>query len=559
MPRESAHSDRLAGHSDRLGWLIAAGAATLASLAVVLFGLGRFLATFGLYGEDFALLLNSSARTMPDGGAWRWFAGGYSTYFLNYPDWGTSGSAFARPLANATFWLASLMSDQAGDIVFLWANYLSLVAGTFLFVYVIRRYTDASPTLAAVLGFVFGISPVWHAALIRPSMGTNTLALVFSVAALFVLHPERLATQRWRWPLAALMLTLAVCGHETALLAVPAVALTALAVRPAAPDWRSMLWLAVPVAVFVLLRALMPDAGDVYVSALTLAGFPARFKHALLGMLMPFWILGFLQARRELTLVQTLPYALAIVANLSLIGTMVWGVLRGRSRREWLLAAALALALVPGFIVDWSARFMGLAVVIALIGVVTFTGDTPRFRRVLVGLLVVAQVALFVGWAVALRGDDIEVSAGNARFFAYAREAIASTDARTVVLVDDNVGRGGSLAMLKLAAGGRTDLDLVVLNNYDGAQRDPSAVLRVQRVGGRVVVENRLGTRQTVVFDGATPDFSASSGGFKYRDVSGAQGARNGSFEASGAFAPGSVLVIGADPATGRPLEPRVY
>lgn len=131
----------------RFNWGMAmASGATIAVLYVL--ALRQMLVNYRLHGDDFALVLHSS-RGITAGDVVRWFVDGYTDYFLNYPDWQSTGFAFVRPVANAVFLISGWAEPLIGERAYLLGSYLVPIVTVVVVAAMIQRYTILSARMAA--------------------------------------------------------------------------------------------------------------------------------------------------------------------------------------------------------------------------------------------------------------------------------------------------------------------------------------------------------------------------------------------------------------------------
>lgn len=539
-------------------WILAQWGSTAIVGVLLVVILQPFLSAFSLRGDDFSLVLNSAWPYISGGDVLRWFTEGYANYFNNYPDWPTQGYGFVRPVMNLAFWVQSFLVPSVGEVAYLIVNYLALLVSVALLVVAIRRYSNARPLTAAITAIAVGLSPVWYDALFLPSMGTNVLALAFCIGTLVMLDARRGVPTGRRMALCVTLMVLAVLSHETAVV-MPLVCVALLyGMAPTRPEPRRLLPLAVPVAVVGTFRIAQAFA-PVYVAPSTGSGeIVSRIKYFLLGPLFPT---GALQADTVggfTTSAEAVAFWTGLLVNLCAVAVFVWLVRQRPGARALWLTAAILIACVPGVLMSGQARFMGLSVVVGVVVIAYVASAAPQLRNVFVAVLVVSQVAWVAAGLVVGGTYQVAMVKAAGEFYDASEAALRQYEPSRVMLVNDRTGFGGARAMLKLAAWPRTDVEPIVINSFTGPP-DPRAYVDISREGSTLRVESVFGPRQLYYFWGATPVFSEPVSGFYFSDVVTGPDGFGGGFRVQGESEPGSVLVLGVDPATNGMLSPEVY
>ena len=143
------------------------------------FEVRRFYSPFS---DEFSLFANSARQFHPVFS--RWFLQGFSQYFVPYPEWSLASTNFARPVANAEYYLSSLVFGTHWNW-YLLSTYLiqsMLVASV---VYLSLRHLDLSVFTAAALGCICFVSPAFdRSALYSTSFAFDLLAALFVLAGL---------------------------------------------------------------------------------------------------------------------------------------------------------------------------------------------------------------------------------------------------------------------------------------------------------------------------------------------------------------------------------------
>src|SRR5262245_7446555 len=145
------HSDK-AAQAHRLG---EAGTATLLGLIATALLVAvnlPFLWTYGVKGDDYALLLHSASQFAPS--AVEWVTSGNADYFVGIPELHSSTN-FIRPTINATIFLESLLIADPFSPWFLATNYLGHAAVVALTYLVARRVVGLDRPWALLAAAIF--------------------------------------------------------------------------------------------------------------------------------------------------------------------------------------------------------------------------------------------------------------------------------------------------------------------------------------------------------------------------------------------------------------------
>ena len=227
------------------------------------------------YGDEFALLVNSTRPFHPS--VLSWLREGYSHYLIAYPEWAVPSTNFLRPVANAAYYLNSVIFGTH------WSCYLLLTYAIQTGIGV-TALLISSRRLRLPLGYAVASVLL---CLISPAFGWETMfspAFAFDLlAALLVLLGINEFLQH-RLLGACLFFTVAIFTKETALFA-PVCAAVLVAVDKHTP--RRMLKSAAflfPVIAWESLRlaAFQSTAGEYPLHATRLLGWPTEI---LLGFL----------------------------------------------------------------------------------------------------------------------------------------------------------------------------------------------------------------------------------------------------------------------------------
>lgn len=555
------------GSSARRRSVWSAAAASLVVGAVLLVTLGGYLASYRLDLEDYSHVWFSSAPYTPLSQWSTWFTEGYSEYFVNYPEWHGGGYALARPLMNLLVHAQGALPAFLGDARYLIANYLALLGAVAVLVLLLGQLTDLSPAQRMVAGVAFGLSPVWHQALYWPSLGTNAVALFFSLLGMWVLDLRSARPRANRLVLSALFLVLAVMSHETAVI-VPFVCVALHAAW--ACSWRRTLrlWplLVVPLTL-VVERAVMTSSDGVYALEFTAYGLFLRLARVLVAPFVPFDAMPMVLWERPTSLIGAMPLVSVVIANL-----LIWVMVATAARRRipsspgleveprrlllWLLIA-VTVSLVPAVMMRGEPRSMGVSFAVSLLMVGVISRGRQSLRRLVLAVVLVSSVALYAHGVLGTLPSQVDRVTLSGKLFDEAQAAIATEDPDYVVLVNDRAAYYSGMAMLRMAAWPRRDLELIVVSGYEGPPA-PGAEFDAVVEDGVLEVRVNLGEGQRVRFDGAEPDFTVPNNGFVYRGLDETDDAWAGRFVATRQIDGKRVLVIGVDPRTGEPIEPMV-
>jgi hypothetical protein len=143
------------------------------------FEVRRFYSPFS---DEFSLFANSARQFHPVFS--QWFLQGFSRYFVPYPEWSLASTNFARPVANAEYYLSSLVFRTHWNW-YLLSTYLiqsMLVASV---VYLSLRHLDLPVFTAAALGCICFVSPSFDLSVVySTSFAFDLLASLFVIAGL---------------------------------------------------------------------------------------------------------------------------------------------------------------------------------------------------------------------------------------------------------------------------------------------------------------------------------------------------------------------------------------
>jgi hypothetical protein len=190
----------------------------LGVLVIFALSLGNYCLHYFPYEDDFSLIRYSAVQNSP--APVTWISKGFSEYFANDPQCATRFFGFDRPVANATFYLESLLYRSAEGPVLLMTNILCWIVSAW-FIYAIARRLGASRWIASIGILLYALSPCWYRVLIHASFRNNGLAACFLLAASYVLLKEN-AVRSWaRLLVAGLLIALAAGSHEQGFTSLP--------------------------------------------------------------------------------------------------------------------------------------------------------------------------------------------------------------------------------------------------------------------------------------------------------------------------------------------------
>ncbi len=169
------------------------------------------------WGDEFSLFVHSAKPFHPAISAW--FLHGFRGYFIPYPQWSVSQTDFLRPVANAAYYLGSLVFGRHWS-GYLLSNYIIQSAVVGSAVYLSARHLKLRSFSVVVIGLICFNSPAFDTgALLSTAFPFDLLAAVFVFAGLSLLFSGRLVP-------AWICFALGIFTKETALFAPLAAALT---------------------------------------------------------------------------------------------------------------------------------------------------------------------------------------------------------------------------------------------------------------------------------------------------------------------------------------------
>ncbi|MBV8436639.1 MAG: hypothetical protein JOY95_03910 [Silvibacterium sp.] len=247
-------------------------AGILAALAIFLLSLGTYWIHYFPYEDDFSLIRYSAVQNSPDPRTW--ITRGFSDYFANDPLCATNSFGFDRPVANATFYLESLLYRSPEGPVLLLTNILCWILSAWL-IYAIARRLGASRWIAASGILLYALSPCWYRVLTHASFRNNGIAACCILLVSYLLLGRNAVRSWWRLLVAGLLAAVAAGAHEQGLTSLPVLAVgIAWLSYKAEGQWRigriflSILVVAAPsVLVFICFRRMNPAYGSSYITA----------------------------------------------------------------------------------------------------------------------------------------------------------------------------------------------------------------------------------------------------------------------------------------------------
>jgi len=529
---------------------VAALAAALVSAVILAITQADYLRVYVPVFDDLSLVMHSAWQWIGARDALSWFTSGYTNYFNNYPGWQPVATGFVRPVENLAIWLGSLVVPLVGQSGYLTVNYVVVLCMAAVMTALTLRYGSRSPVISALFGVGVALSPVFHPSLFAASMGTNTLAALFSASSLLVLDARRGTTPgKVGW--CALLQCLAGMFHETAAL-MPLIAFALLAYYE--PD-RSRLKrivapLVAPFVVLFVLRVMHVDSGHVYPLQRTIGEHLARIRWFAVHSVFPYDASRFWAQRAQYPAWRTAIGVAAFAVTLLLLVAAAVGLAARRSRRDVWLVVALGLALMSVGAGAVEARFQGYVVIVASIVLLELLSGSRLLTVVTAASLLVVGVLAVEGLAI---GHPMRGAVAGARdCYAYLEEAITRSDPDTVVVVNERAGEFSAACAPEFAMGRHCGFYVAVVNTCDGPP-EPGARLDITTTRRALIIDNELAPSQRALFMGNLADLSKPTRSFTYRPTSSRP---EGGFVATHILRRGRTLVVGHDPRTGEHLKP---
>jgi hypothetical protein len=198
--------------SDDLGLALGMGLLAIVVLALVNY---RFLSTFALKGDDYALVQHSARFFSPS--ITDWIGHGYRWYNLTYPELGSSFTNFIRPTLNGVVYLTSWLSPTPRSVVLLVPNYLGHGICVALVFFVARWVFGLSKGASVLASGLFLGSVTIGTDPQVVAYGGDMIAALFSLAALLLLHSHLTREPSpWKIALVGMSLLLALFAKESA-------------------------------------------------------------------------------------------------------------------------------------------------------------------------------------------------------------------------------------------------------------------------------------------------------------------------------------------------------
>jgi hypothetical protein len=203
----------LANQGEKTTWspLIVCGTAFLFSFGILaLFWYLQVRPYYSPYNDEFSLFVHSTRPFHPVFS--EWFLQGFSQYFLPYPEWSTPSTNFLRPVANAEYYLSSLVFGTHWNW-YLLSTYCIQSALVAAMVHLSLRHLRLPISAALGIGFLCFVSPAFdYGAIYSTSFAFDLLAALLVLAGLDQLLSRRIL-------LAWIFFSLAVFTKETAFFA----------------------------------------------------------------------------------------------------------------------------------------------------------------------------------------------------------------------------------------------------------------------------------------------------------------------------------------------------
>ena len=496
-----------------------AAALALLVLAASVAANARFLATYALRGDDFALVLHS-ARFFP-ASAREWWTAGFAGYFANFPEATAEYTRFLRPTVNASFWLESWLAAGPSSPAFLLTSYAGHALCAAL-VYLFSRRAAGLPRAGAVLAAALFAGSASALELFHsPAFRGDMLGALFAMTALLLaLRAARVPEDADRsaaalLALAILSLLLAVFAKETALAAPPIVAAWYWTERGRRGIGGALL-LASPAAIYVAAKVIVQGGGGGAYA--TIAGLHRSAVQTLSSAFFPgggaFEALA-LARSAALPPLDGARIVFALALNAAALALLAWVLVRRRDRRVIALTAATLAALAVPMLLAPYARLMYFGQMFALpLFVLLLATPGGRARR-LAAAAMVAALLTNPAWSLArMVGMQGDLAARNEQSRALQRtlgDVVRDPAVRRVYLLDDVPGQYGSLAMMRIAAlrAGRTDVWLRVVNSMGVTgdwSRRASPPLRITVRGGELRIAARCAAECDFSFPGVLPE-----------------------------------------------------
>jgi hypothetical protein len=469
-----------------------------------------YVRTYHIKEDDFALILDSARQYHPHPALW--ITHGFSNYFVNYPDLPQHGTHFCRPVANATFWLESLLSPGTGPLN-LTTNLLGLAITLVLFTFFLRRETSGDILFLSSIWIVYALSAMWYQPLLLSAFRTSLLMVLFALAAFLLLPSEGARHQGLRIGLSTLCQLASLLSHETGVVT-PVIAALLFVLRRDGRVVRGRLKVLpvflLPLLCFAAVR-LMFYAGVGHTYALEHANGWAwkgmmGAAELLAKAFFPWSTAAATNGGRRLQVV------VGVLMNLAGYALVAYALLRsGREGRGRLLRVLICLGIALGALcIAPATRLMLLAGVFGALAVVVAAeqiSQAPAGNRARRGVALALVGLAFAGLWIFLSGFPQTVREGGASNqlarveFEGLRTAIATTRAPTVLLVNDQAAKAGSRAMLEMAAWANRQYvyRLITLDSLDG-RSGPQSNLSITRHSDAVRIEICAGADQAFVF-----------------------------------------------------------
>jgi hypothetical protein len=489
------------------------------------------LGDFAPQTDDWSLIFFSSRLEQ-----WQeWWTIGFRDYFANYPDYNAAGPAFIRPITNVTFWLGGLLEGAFGWQIHIAISYLILLLTYISFAILLTQRSLAFDWTKACALALFMFSPVWDTSFFVAAFRTDVLATLFFFICLII--QERYHPSLGRTLLLASLAMASAWSHDIGIFAVGAlVVYVTVATGYEKGIGRDVVRASVPyvgaLLVVILLRLLLVqspyqrlggrfeaaqviEVGAELVKFMLMAGYPTS-----LATFRNIFPLHF-----SATELKPLLGIVTSTVILFLAINSVRGPARPENGHKLALLTAYISFTVPVALLSANEdrHFMislGLILLAAFNSAVHVRSRISAAFSRMTPLLAAASVALASSHAIAST-DERQIRNEKTRaLWNLAVEALKDPTTKSIVLVNDTVGRHGARSLLRLATErvARPDVSVRTANVLVGPQ-DLDAIFRVWKSDKKIFVHTELTAAQRFDFPGMNPPWSIesrSSDGIKY-------------------------------------------
>ena len=391
----------------------------------------------------------------------RWITMGFRPYFLPYPEWNEFRTDFLRPLANVLYWLhhQAFDGDWATQLLVGYAAHAVVVGLT---AYLALGVFGLRPPFALVAILIAALNPAyWHrtdSPYSIPYLAQFPIYQTEIVCALLMLS-AMIALIKERYPLFAVFGTLALLLKETALPLSTSALLVAALSRRGRP-LKSLLWLAAPLGMWLILRVMFFQGGRGIYAVIPTREFGwvlQPLRNLLLWPTGLYWgpLPDTLQAVRTLDLATLAMHGGQLALNAAWWALVVVAVaVAWRTRREWLAsrpeAWVIALVFALGnlaFVIMPQATSVRLGYLWFALGPAAIFVALSRWPRAGLGAAVALGLGLAVPQAWSITHSFSEESLRSYRLIKQSARELARVLAEmpatvsVVYLVDDLVAQ----------------------------------------------------------------------------------------------------------------------